>query len=740
MPDISLSAGVDTSGVAAGMASIENTVQKTGQTIASHFAGLFSVGVLIAGVERVIAKMAEIHKQAERFDIDAEQFQRVANAAKAVDISSGAVARSMNLMAINAQKALDPSTKQAKALDDLGINAAKFAAAAPWDRVLMLSDAYVTAEDKSAAFVDISEIVGKKNTELIALFEQGRQKIQEYADKFPVLSNAEVAALAEMHVAQERYTANLDNFIAKAVVSWGHLFDSIKAGLANVGIALLKPFGAGDFVEPAYKQAAELAARKKYLQDIMLNPAGKAGGAGAPPVGLEDITAGAAGGLGSGKGGGGNLEALQRSMATAHLAMEEAAAGKSNLEARLALITKEREEGQLAYMAARDRGTSEEELLKMAVDLEKVGTKELQAQDQISQENQKQQDAAAEFNQLEREHTTEIQRQIQASQSRAEIEQAILDGHEELVPLLQTEADFNLKIQEAIDKANAARAKGLELTAQENEKLAEQLIAEKAVALQAAYRAAASAALSKNETIRTEDIRLQEILGRLGSDTARYQSQTINLQTAAQQAYLAGNTILGNILSEQAKQTGYLAAEAQRRETGISVATPGTNFIAGLAKGNLRLGATSDVYAAALAASQGIQPGTPEYERLVQQITAEDQLRRLSGKNLGWGEQLNRDKLVQWFADTQQQKATASADQSHRDEIAFWEAIAAGRSPGDNPFTSLYGNAPFTSGNVIPGQDNNATQIAKLSDQIAIQQQQLNALQQIAANTQIVHV
>ena len=143
---------------------------------------------------------------------------------------------------------------------------------------------------------------------------------------------------------------------------------------------------------------------------------------------------------------------------------------------------------------------------------------------------------------------------------------------------------------------------------------------------------------------------------------------------------------------EVEKQTTLeLERQRQAEEARVAAATQIREAAGALAQNNLRLGATSDVYAQALAASRGIQPGTPEYDRLVKQIQAEDTLRMLQGKTLGWEEQLNRDKLVQWFADMQQRKAALEAEISLRQQIAYWAAIANGSPPPvGNPFTQFY--------------------------------------------------
>ena len=201
------------------------------------------------------------------------------------------------------------------------------------------------------------------------------------------------------------------------------------------------------------------------------------------------------------------------------------------------------------------------------------------------------------------------------------------------------------------------------------------------------------------------------------------------------------NELLAQQLETEKQAT--LDRERQRQEQERQRISQGPNplTINALAQGNLRLGATSDVYAAAVAASENLQPGTLAYERLVQRISAEDQVRNLQGKNRGWEEQLNRDKLVQWFSHQQQQQATQQAEQSKQDQLHYWEAIAAGLPPpANNSFTGLFGTSPFTSFNTIPGQDNTGVQIRQLSTQIDLLQQQLLTLQQIAGNTSIINI
>ena len=72
MTDISLSSEVDTSGVAAGMAAIENQVSRSARTIGQTLQGYFTAGALIAEFQKIANAAEDIHREAQRFGIDAE--------------------------------------------------------------------------------------------------------------------------------------------------------------------------------------------------------------------------------------------------------------------------------------------------------------------------------------------------------------------------------------------------------------------------------------------------------------------------------------------------------------------------------------------------------------------------------------------------------------------------------------------------------------------------------------------
>ena len=661
MADISLSAAVDTSGVAAGMAAIENQVSRSASSIGQTLRSYLTAGVIIAEFQKIAMEAENVHREAARFRIDAEQLQIVTNAAKQLGLPMEQVARAMNLLEINAQKALNPTTKQALAMEGLNISAKEFAQLDVVSKFYALSDAAAAGAKDGKAYADVAQLIGVRNTEMIPLIYQGSQAIIDQGKAFRVMSNDEIATFHALKVEQDKYIQNLQGVLARIVVGWGRYFTTLKSEfqsfkdwVTNAAIFSIPMIGP---VLTASRPAAGVMFNSPQPTPASTpTPAPVASGE-AAAVGITDISAGSGAGLPSGRGG---VSAIEEATLTRTL----------NLSDRLNELLSQRVDLQNKLdeaMAAGDAKAATQ--YQLQVQIAKIDQQILPLQQQIALEEQKGVDAA--------------DRQIQKSANRVEIDQLDLQisdlrnkGNEygaflleSQRNLLQINLDFDEKIQAAIDKADEARAKGLELTAQENELLAQQLAAERQVTLE----------------------------------------------------------------QEQQRQ----AQERQRIAQG-----PNPLTISALAEGNLRLGATSDVYAAALAASRGLKPGSPEYNRLVQQTNAQDQLRQLQGRNLGWEEQLGRDKLVQWYSGQQQQQATGAAQQSHQEEIAYWQAIATGRTPsGDNPYLGVFGVPNFQTGQFTSASSATPNPaLDKLQSQIDLQQQSLTALQQIVYNTTMVHV
>ena len=159
------------------------------------------------------------------------------------------------------------------------------------------------------------------------------------------------------------------------------------------------------------------------------------------------------------------------------------------------------------------------------------------------------------------------------------------------------------------------------------------------------------------------------------------------------------NEALAQQLETEKQATLQLEQQRQEQERQRIAQGPNPLTINALAQNNLRLGATSDVYAAALAASRGLKPGSPEYNRLVQQIEAQDRLRELQGKNLSFADQTrSRQTRAMVCCPT-----TATGDRRSPTKPSTRDRLLASRSSrqnaaGDNPYSGLFGVPNFQTG------------------------------------------
>jgi hypothetical protein len=464
MPDVSLSAGVDTSGVAAGMASIENTVKQAAQSIGSTLQQYLAVGAIVADLQKIADQAENIHRESERFHVDAEQLQVVSNAAKQLGLDIGTVARTMNLLEINAQAALDPTTKQALAMEHLGISAKAFAALNPEQQFLALADAYKNSAQDGQAYADVAQLIGKRNTELIPLLAQGSQAILDHGKSMRVMSNEEIDTLHALKVEEDKYLANLDGILAQAIVGWGRFFTTLKQlwvdfvndwqKRADAGPAGDWTTGVGHFGGP---QATPPAST------LMMQPPGTGA-----PVGITDIAAGGGSGSGGGGGSGSTAEWLQ---------------GLNTAE-KINTLLKERETIVDKLNSADEQGDEHAaSRFQLEQQLEKIDQTILPLKQQLNIEELKGVQAADLKIEKSQEKVVLDQMEMQLQAAEVNGQTLLANAISNQIALTKIELDYNEKIQKALDDANNARAKGLEQTAEENELLAQQLDTEKQQAL-----------------------------------------------------------------------------------------------------------------------------------------------------------------------------------------------------------------------------------------------------------------
>jgi hypothetical protein len=141
-------------------------------------------------------------------------------------------ARAMNLLTINAQAALNPTSKQAAAERVLAINAREFASLNPAQQMLALADAYSNSARDGEAYAAASTLIGKRNTEMIPTIEKGSAAIRKMGEEMGIMSDKTVQSLENAH---KRFAiaGNAWTIIIGSIVGWLQDLDVEASKSAN---------------------------------------------------------------------------------------------------------------------------------------------------------------------------------------------------------------------------------------------------------------------------------------------------------------------------------------------------------------------------------------------------------------------------------------------------------------------------------------------------------------------------
>ena len=482
--DVQISVGVDSSAVSTGLASIQNAVNKTGNEIKGMLAGWFSFGAAIAAFQNILAKAEQIHDTAARFGIDAEQLQRLGFAAKQDGVELDTLARAINKAVLSQQEAITQGGRMQAAFNSLKISVTELIGLNPEQVMLRLADGVAQASDKTEAYAAIAQILGSRfGTELIPMLQKGSGAILDLASKFHALTTQEVNELDALKDEEDKYLAHLQTILGEAVVGWGRFFSQVKVHFTN-----FKDWLNGTLTEESaqknwqnyWESIMPKALSQGTAKGLIVQPPGIAPGGGATP--------GPAGGTAPSPGIGVTPTGPPGSVA----AQQE--------RNRLAALTDE----ERLLDLQNQRIAAEQELASIGDDTllayekrEALQAKIAQLDGQIIPLENQVADAAARQAAADKQALDTIDEKIAKSEHEAAIMQLIAAGREDEARILEIVFDYEEKITKAINDANEARARGNELIAKENEKLAEQLKTEEQIAVQQATQAA----LRKGNTV-----------------------------------------------------------------------------------------------------------------------------------------------------------------------------------------------------------------------------------------------
>jgi len=190
---------LDASGLDRGLASAQESVGRFARQAGTALAGAFAFDKIISGFSSAIEKGDELQDIAEKFGVSASKLQMLGNAASVFGSGLDQVSAGLNKLSLAQQKAVS-GEQGAEALvatfAEVGISLDELRTISAEDIFLKIADSFSSGANDGRQFVIVNELLGKAQTDLIKVLNQGSQAIIEQGNAIGVFSNETIAQLS----------------------------------------------------------------------------------------------------------------------------------------------------------------------------------------------------------------------------------------------------------------------------------------------------------------------------------------------------------------------------------------------------------------------------------------------------------------------------------------------------------------------------------------------------------------
>ena len=264
---------LDASGFDRGLATAQSSVTRFAKTTGTLIAGAFAFDKIIAGFSSAIEKGDQLQDIAEKFGISASKLQLLGNAASVFGSGIDQVSAGLNKLSLAQQKALAGDNGLAGTFAEVGISLDELRSMQPEDILLKISDSFAKGANEGRQFIIVNELLGKAQTDLIKVLNQGSATIIEQGESIGVYTDQQIASLSALSDSLKGFqnlvslvfgvaaTAIMDAVEAyarfAAIRPLIKFFDQTKPGSGKSGK------GAMDVTESADAMAAVVEEKKK---------------------------------------------------------------------------------------------------------------------------------------------------------------------------------------------------------------------------------------------------------------------------------------------------------------------------------------------------------------------------------------------------------------------------------------------------------------------------------------------
>ena len=264
---------LDASGFDRGLSVAQSSVMRFAKTTGGLIAGAFALDKIIAGFSSAIEKGDQLQDIAEKFGVSASKLQLLGNAASVFGSGIDQVSAGLNKLSLAQQKALAGDNGLANTFAEVGISLDDLRSMKPEDILLKISDSFASGANEGRQFIIVNELLGKAQTDLIKVLNQGSAAIIEQGENIGVYTDEQIASLSALSDSLKKFQ-NLTSLafgvaataIMNAVEAYSRFaairplikfFDQAKPGTSKAGK------GAMDVTESADAMAAVADEKKK---------------------------------------------------------------------------------------------------------------------------------------------------------------------------------------------------------------------------------------------------------------------------------------------------------------------------------------------------------------------------------------------------------------------------------------------------------------------------------------------
>ena len=263
---------LDASGMDRGLQSASASVNKFAKQAGTALVGAFAFDKIISGFSSAIEKGDQLQDIAEKFGVSASKLQLLGNAATVFGSNLEQVSAGLNKLSLAQQKAISGESGSEALVDtfkEVGISMDQLKTMSAEDIFLKISDSFASGANDGRQFIIVNELLGKAQTDLIKVMNQGSEAIIAQGESMGVWSDETISQLSEASDAiktlQNKFTVGfgvMAQVIMPVVKTLEMLSEQLGFAMASAGALM-----SGDFKDAMGIAGAATTARKNFGKD-----------------------------------------------------------------------------------------------------------------------------------------------------------------------------------------------------------------------------------------------------------------------------------------------------------------------------------------------------------------------------------------------------------------------------------------------------------------------------------------